>query len=262
LTGNTVFTKFRTAERHGEDSIPDNPIYQRLLFGYHSALPYVGGDTLEVGCGEGFGAKLFKSKTTKYVAVDKSDITYNGNFEGVTFIQMTVPYLRGLNDNTFDTVVCFQLIEHIKRDDILVKEIHRVLKPGGKLLLTTPNLRMSLSRNPYHVREYTLEKLRSLLKSEFGTVEMKGVFGDSKVMHYHEQNRASVRKFTRFDIFNFQYILPRFIIRIPYNIFNRMNRLFLTKQDGKLVSEITTNNFFVKEADETCLDFFCIAKKG
>ena len=60
---------------------------------------------------------------------------------------MNVPPLK-FDDNSIDFVVTFQVIEHIKDDEKFVQEIHRVLKPGGKLILTTPNILMSLSRNP------------------------------------------------------------------------------------------------------------------
>ena len=48
-----------------------------------------------------------------------------------------------------------------------VKEIYRVLKPGGKLILTTPNKAMTLSRNPWHVREYTNSEMKEILSVSF-----------------------------------------------------------------------------------------------
>ena len=61
----------------------------------------------------------------------------------------------------------FQVIEHIKDDEKFVQEIHRVLKPGGKLILTTPNILMSLSRNPWHIREYNPTEMNEILKHHF-----------------------------------------------------------------------------------------------
>lgn len=43
-------------------------------------------------------------------------------------------------DATFDVVVCNEIIEHIFDTDRLLEEMHRVLKPGGKLIISTPNL--------------------------------------------------------------------------------------------------------------------------
>jgi 2-polyprenyl-3-methyl-5-hydroxy-6-metoxy-1,4-benzoquinol methylase len=82
---------------------------------------------------------------------------------------MIIPPFSGLQDNAFDVVVSFQVIEHIRNDRQYIKEIYRVLKPGGKALITTPNIKMSLSRNPWHIREYTAVEL-SDLSSIYSTV--------------------------------------------------------------------------------------------
>ena len=80
----------------------------------------------------------------------------------VEFHQAVVPPLA-FAANSFDFVISFQVIEHIKQDVELVREVKRVLKPGGKFIVTTPNAPMSLTRNPWHVREYTAEQLQNLL---------------------------------------------------------------------------------------------------
>ena len=73
---------------------------------------------------------------------------------------MNIPPLGTLSENTYDCIVSFQVIEHIQNDVLYLKELHRVLKPGGIALLTTPNRKLSLSRNPWHIREYLAAELR------------------------------------------------------------------------------------------------------
>lgn len=250
-----------TAERSNEKSTSDNPIVSRHIFAYQHAEPYINGHALEVGCGEGYGSKMLRPKAAKYTAIDKFEALNKENLEGIDFHQMNVPPFTGLNNDTFDVAVSFQVIEHIDNDELFVKEIHRVLKTGGKLILTTPNIKMSLTRNPYHVREYTWQQLETLLKKYFSKVELKGIFGDDKAMKYFEENKASVKKFTRFDILNLQYILPRSILRIPYDIANRMNRLRLQKANTGLVSEISPKNFYLDKATDTCFDLFAVCEK-
>lgn len=253
--------KLYTAERTNENSTSDNPIYQRHLFAYQKAVPFIKGNVLEVGCGEGYGSKLLAPYAEKYTAVDKFEALNKENLKDIDFIQMNVPLLPNFKDNTFDTVVSFQVIEHIDDDLKFVSEIHRVLKPGGTLIMTTPNIKMSLSRNPYHTREYKVNELKALCSKVFANVDMQGVFCDAKAMDYFEKNKRSVEKFKRFDIFNLENNLPSNVWKIPYDILNRMNRLKLNKANTGLVNDITTENFILKNADDICIDLYVIAKK-
>lgn len=242
----------------------DNPLHQRLLFAYVASLPYVNGDLLEVGCGEGRGIELLIEKCNSITAIDRNEYTINHlkeKFKEITFIKESVPPFNGVESDRFDSLITFQVIEHIEDDELFVKEIARVLKPGGVGLITTPNIKMSLTRNPWHIREYTKEELENLLKKYFSEVEMLGVYGDDKVNQYYEQNKESVKKFTRFDIFNLQYKLPRSVLRIPYDILNRMNRNKLQEQNDDLVMQISTDDYSLKPADDRCFDFFCVIKK-
>jgi len=250
-----------TAERTSQLDPSENVIFQRHVIAYEETAKRVSGKVLEIGSGEGYGIRLLAPKTTEYVAVDKFNTASINNAENVKFIQASVPPLTFAKDNSLDFVVSFQVIEHIVKDNFFVQEIHRVLKPGGKVILTTPNIKMSLTRNPWHVREYKLEELRDLLKKYFPNVSMQGVFGGKKVMDYYEENKRSVQKFTRYDIFNLQYRLPRQVLQIPYDIMNRMNRKKLLKANTGTVQEITSTDFYLSEANDTCLDFYCIAEK-
>ena len=144
---------------------------------------------------------------------------------------------------------------------IFNKEAHRVLKTGGKLILTTVNRKYSLSRNPWHVREYLASELRNLILKHFANIETKGVHGNKKVMDYYEKNKRSVEKITRFDIFNLQYRLPRWMLQVPYDIANRMSRNIIQKSDNQLVTGITHEDYFLNNDAEECFDFFYIATK-
>lgn len=247
------------------DSIPsDNPIHQRLLKAYYLAKPYVKGTLLELGCGEGRGVELLAPLADRYVALDKIDEVIDSlkaKYPDLDFQQAVFPPFTTIADNTFDTIVSFQVIEHVKADGDFLSEIYRVLKPGGKAILTTPNIKKTLTRNPWHVREYTAIELTELAKKYFDKVEMKGVGGNEKVMTYYEQNKKSVQRITRFDIFNLQYNLPAPLLRIPYDILNRMNRNKLNTANTGLVSEIQHEDYLLVDNADDALDLFLILEK-
>jgi hypothetical protein len=121
---------------------------------------------------------------------------------------------------------------------------------------------MSLTRNPWHVREYTVDQLEKLLRKNFESVKTLGVFGNEKVMNYYAKNKESVERITRFDIFNLQYRLPRWLLQIPYDMANRLSRKRLLKQNQSLVSGISHQDHFLGEANDHCFDLFYIATKG
>ena len=129
------------------------------------------------------------------------------------------------------------------------------------MILTTPNSMMSLTRNPWHTREYTPEQMGEVLKSSFDNYELKGVFGNDKVMDYYNKNKESVRKITRFDILNFQYWLPRWLLQIPYDILNRFNRHSLQDNNEGIVNSIVYTDYSISTSNTECLDHFCIATK-
>jgi ubiquinone/menaquinone biosynthesis C-methylase UbiE len=255
---------FSTTEITSSKIASDNPVHQRLFFAYVEAAKKVQDNLLEVGCGIGRGLALLTEKVSHYTAIDKNQNLIEQlqkEYPQNTFIAQNIPPFSTLKDNTYDFVVSFQVIEHIQKDEDFIKEIYRVLKKGGKFLVTTPNRLLSLTRNPWHIREYTSQELETLILKYFPKVEKLGVMGNEKVMDYYEKNKKSVKKFTRWDIFNLQYALPSQILRIPYDILNRMNRKKLQKINTGLVSEIRYDDYFLSEKPEESLDLFFIAEK-
>ncbi|AHM59928.1 Methyltransferase type 11 [Flammeovirgaceae bacterium 311] len=241
----------------------DNPIHQRLLKPYLYVEDKIGGVVAEIGCGDGRGIELLAPKSSRYIALDKSTAIAKKRAKGyknVEFIETLIPPIP-LADNTFDVVLCFQVIEHIVDDTLFLEELHRILKPGGKLYLTTPNIDLTLTRNPWHIREYKADELTRLSASIFKEVEMLGISGNEKVMTYYAQNKESVARITRWDILNLQHRLPSGILKVPYEIMNRLNRNKLNKQNQGLVQELSHEDYLISQDPESSLDLFLVGVK-
>ena len=127
--------------------------------------------------------------------------------------------------------------------------------------MTTPNIKMSLTRNPWHIREYSPEQMENIVKSIFSNFSMKGIFGNEKVMDYYQKNKESVERITKWDILNMQYWLPRWILQIPYDILNRFNRHNLQDNNAKIVNSIVCTDYAINSSSDDCLDHFCIVTK-
>jgi len=211
----------QTAERVSATDMSDNYVFQRSLLAYLEAAEMVSGDVLEIGAGMGYGIKHIAPKAENYMTIDKFPVDIDPKWTNVSFQQMEI----------------------------------------GKFIVTTPNKKMSITRNPWHIREYTIQELKDLLGKYFSKVDAKGVFGNKKIMDYYEKNKASVHKITRFDIFNLQYRLPRQVLQIPYDILNRRNRKKLLKENTGLVSDIHYKDYNISEAKEGCFDLLYVATK-
>ena len=249
----------KTAERVSRD-ISDNFVYQRSRLAYVEAAKRVSGRVLEIGTGTGYGIDIIAPCADSFVTLDKHRSEELGALpQNVEFRECLVPPLP-FADESFDCVVSFQVIEHIKQDKKFVAEIYRVLRKGGKFIVSTPNRPMSLTRNPWHVREYRAEELKKLL-SPFKTVECLGVGGNERVWEYYDKNRRSVQRIMRFDVLRMQWWLPRWLLRLPYDIMNRRNRRRLLHQNQELTSQIDMSDYDVRSVDDGCFDLFYIATK-
>ena len=249
-----------TAERVSRTDASDNFVFQRSILAYHYAAGLVSGKVLEIGTGMGYGIDVVAPAAEHFTTIDKSeayDATLPANAE---FKQMQVPPIE-FADESFDYVISFQVIEHIKRDKDFVREVSRVLRKGGKFIVSTPNAPMSLTRNPWHIREYNEGELRELLAADFSAVESLGVNGNEKVMAYYEQNRQSVAKFKRLDPLDLEHRLPRQLLQIPYDILNRINRRRLLEKNDSLTRSIEMEDYSIGEITPQSFDLYYIATK-
>ena len=78
---------------------------------------------------------------------------------------------------------------------------------------------------------------------------------------YYEINKKAVEKIMRWDIFNLQYLLPRVLLQIPYDILNRFNRQKLQDSNNALVDSVTIDYFCIKPSTDKFFDYFFVSTK-
>lgn len=139
------------------------------------------GDTiLDAACGLGYGSHVLQSSSTaaRTIGIDGSEYAVDYarlNFSAINpkleFRCGFLPEaLAGIADQSIDIIVSFETLEHVQDNTALLAEFHRILTPGGRLLVSVPNDwsdDTGEDPNPYHLHVYTLPRLRSELSSHF-----------------------------------------------------------------------------------------------
>lgn len=135
-----------------------------------------GAAVLDAGCGVGYGTAILAQRSGAHVlgvdvagaVLDAVRPTMPANVE----LQQADLYSLPHADASFDTVVCFELIEHVDEPGRVVKELARVLKPDGLLIISTPNADVSEGQNPHHHHEMGLDELQQLLGAHFDHLDV------------------------------------------------------------------------------------------
>jgi SAM-dependent methyltransferase len=135
---------------------------------------------LDIASGEGYGAALLAQVASSVVGVEvATDVVAhaaaNYRRDNLTFRVGDAGGIP-LEDAAVDVVVSFETIEHFARHDRFLSEIRRVLRPGGLLVISTPD-RDNYSpadrpANPFHALELTHSEFAALLQRHFGHLAM------------------------------------------------------------------------------------------
>lgn len=247
----------------------NNVTYQRCQFAYdHFATPYVAGKkVLDVGCGHGYGTAEMAKHAADITGIDYSKPTVEANnrryanaFPNLRFLEAKAPPLP-FPDESFDVVTSFQFIEHLEERRDFIKEAHRVLRRGGVFLLTTPNVKRSLARNPFHAHEYTFDEMRAEIASAFDSFELFGLAGNEKVEAYYRKNAEWARRVLKWDVLGLHKLLPASLLVKPYNFITNLMRKDLSKRVAE-TTQITSDDFYLRQTElDATLDIFVVAKK-
>ena len=161
-----------------------NPVEATIhMARYMNARPYVKGKrVLDVACGEGYGSALMKRwGATSVVGVDISgeavDIA-NSAFatEGLEYIQHDAEQLP-FDDVSFDMAVSLETIEHLDHPEKFLRELRRVVRAGGTIVVSCPNDQYYADNitdydNPFHKRRYSFFDFRTMVEKVFGKTDL------------------------------------------------------------------------------------------
>ena len=179
----------------GERTVPGVPAenywFRRHEVAYRFVLAHVAGRrVLEVGCGEGYGTALLAGTAAAVVGLDYDALTAAhaaASYPQVRFVRANLAALP-VPSRCVDVVATLQVIEHVWNHREFVEECLRVLRPGGMLLVTTPNrLTFSPGRdepvNPFHTKEFTAAELVELLaKHSFVDASVYGLHAGPRLV--------------------------------------------------------------------------------
>jgi SAM-dependent methyltransferase len=187
-----------------QSSEEDHVIYLMHTAAYRFAESFACGKrVLDFGCGSGYGADRIAAIASEVRAVDVAEdaIAYaRQHFDrpNLRFDRIEAPSRLPFEDGSFDTVLSFQVLEHVRDTTHYLSEIRRVLVPGGCLVVVTPNrqtrlLPLQKPWNRWHVREYSWRTLRDVLRPYFTQVEIQHMSGRPAVVDIELRRCRRVR---------------------------------------------------------------------
>jgi SAM-dependent methyltransferase len=167
----------------GERTLPGLPAenywFQRHVAAYRFAAPLVGGQILDVGCGEGYGAAMLaaRGRVSGFEYDPAAAAHAHASYRELSVAIADACHLPARHA-AVDAVVAMQVLEHLYCADRFVSSCRTALRPGGVFVLSTPN-RTTFSpegmRNAFHVYEYSAEELQALLRVHFEDVRLYGL---------------------------------------------------------------------------------------
>lgn len=217
---------------------------------------------LDSGSGSGYGSyHLITHEAKNVIGIDiaQNAIEYakrKYNFKNLEFKTMNSTELI-FDDETFDVVTSFQVIEHIKDTNEFLLESKRVLKKGGFFLVSTPNKKTYSPntvkpQNPFHVKEFYLDEFDKLLRIHFNKVKIIGVSKSPKLKKFEDSFSHSFRRH-----------LGKLLINLRLSIFLRIvPRQLKGFLFGHYRKNIDISDFKITKFDiEGALDFIGVCKK-
>jgi len=162
-----------TPERVNPD-FPD-PIFVNHFKVYKFAAQFVAGKrVLDVGCGTGYGSDYLAGFASSVVGIDnsKSAVRYSKSKYSRPDFRVMDAHKIEFPDDSFDFIFSSENFEHLSRQATHLRELSRILAPGGMALIATPNSQLCTGVNKFHFKENSYEELCALIQPVFRYLEI------------------------------------------------------------------------------------------
>lgn len=159
--------------------------YHKARYGWilKTAGDIKGKKVLDLGCGDGVLTYFLAKAGARVTGVDNDETGLQYANEKLsefnkaknltyTFVNASV-YDLPFEADTFDVVVNCEVIEHLPEPERMLREMKRVLKPQGRVVITTPHRLTEVPQDPNHVKEYFPTELKDMISSYFNSIEIK-----------------------------------------------------------------------------------------
>ena len=223
-----------------------NPTYQRHVATYRLCAPLLpDGKVLDLGCGVGHSFTELGDRET--VGVDLSEEALEGQDRETHVADMrALPFA----DGTFAAVLSVQSIEHVPDPQSVLREVVRVLEPGGTAIFVTPN-RLEFAKpdeiiDPYHYVEFDPRELKALCAPFFDEVEVRGLLGSPSWRVLVDEELARLDRLLRLDPLRVRRLVPRRGRQLLYDFMLTRNR---RKSADPRALEITPDDFEIGAPD-------------
>lgn len=135
-----------------------------------------GADVVDIGCGVGILLERLRDQNgCKCVGVDISpraiEMLEAKGFEGLVAELPALP----LPDHRFDAAIGTELIEHLDRPDLTLRQMARIVRPGGKVIVSTPDETMGTEDSLWHMHTFSADSLRELLGELLTDVQVESI---------------------------------------------------------------------------------------
>lgn len=186
---------------------PDKIIKDLIWDDLVASSKYAKGKMLDVGCGDKPYYQIFKNKINSYTGIDK----FNKNAD------IKVDFLEAKIENqSYDTVICTQVLEHIEDPKKLLGKINKILKKNGILILTVPFMGTlhEIPNDYYRFTRYSITKLLN---------------GTGFKITYIKEEGNWISSIANLICFYLESTFNRYLIRYPKRVFIILIQYFLYK---------------------------------